>query len=47
MAELPFRFGGITKFGDLTSLPYTLADAIRVTIKLGFRYLWMDLCCID
>lgn len=47
MEEVPCKFGGIKSFGKLVSIPNTLADAIRVTINLGFRYLWMDLYCID
>jgi hypothetical protein len=28
-------------------LPTSIADAIQVTISLGFRYLWVDQYCID
>ncbi|KAE9378453.1 HET-domain-containing protein, partial [Stipitochalara longipes BDJ] len=30
----------------LTCLPQTIEDAITVTSKLGFRYLWVDMYCI-
>jgi serine/threonine protein kinase len=29
------------------NLPHTIEDAISVTKKLGFRYLWIDRYCID
>jgi hypothetical protein len=29
------------------NLPNTIADIIRVTLKLGFRYLWIDRYCIN
>jgi Heterokaryon incompatibility protein (HET) len=31
----------------LSSLPQTIEDAITVTLKLGFQYLWVDMYCID
>jgi len=35
------------KFGlELLSLPQTIQDAIEVTRKLGFRFLWVDALCI-
>ena len=30
-----------------TSFPATMEDAIAVTIKLDFKYLWIDQVCID
>jgi hypothetical protein len=30
----------------LSSLPQTIEDAITVTLKLGFQYLWVDMYCI-
>jgi hypothetical protein len=30
----------------LSSLPRTIEDAIIVTLKLGYRYLWVDMYCI-
>jgi hypothetical protein len=30
----------------LSSLPQTIEDAIIVTLKLGFQYLWVDMYCI-
>lgn len=30
----------------LCSLPQTIEDAITVTLKLGFQYLWVDMYCI-
>jgi Heterokaryon incompatibility protein (HET) len=31
----------------LSNLPRTVEDAILVTLKLGYRYLWVDRYCID
>jgi hypothetical protein len=31
---------------DISSLPKTILDAIEVTRKLGFRFLWIDALCI-
>lgn len=31
---------------DMGVLPKTIADAIEITRRLGFRYLWMDSLCI-
>lgn len=28
-------------------LPKTLQDAVIITCKLGFRYIWIDCLCID
>jgi hypothetical protein len=33
--------------GALPPLPATIEDAMTVTVKLGFRYLWVDKYCID
>ena len=30
-----------------SNLPQTVEDAIKVTAKLGYRYLWVDSVCID
>lgn len=30
----------------LSSLPQTIEDAVTVTVKLGFHYLWVDMYCI-
>ncbi|KAM0440765.1 hypothetical protein ACHAPT_000066 [Fusarium lateritium] len=38
---------GSRSIGGIASLPATIADAISVTVKLGFRYLWVDRYCID
>lgn len=46
-AKLVLRLDGTTTIGGISSLPVTVADAVRVTTKLGFRYLWVDLYCID
>ncbi|RSL62748.1 hypothetical protein CEP51_013426 [Fusarium floridanum] len=46
-AKSTLMSGGNTSIDGMASLPITIADAIRVTIKLGFRYLWVDLYCID
>lgn len=35
-----------TKSITLESLPQTFIDAIKVTLKLGFEYLWIDSLCI-
>jgi len=32
--------------GKLTAVPKTIEDAISVTLRLGFRYLWVDRYCI-
>ncbi|KAF2443360.1 HET-domain-containing protein [Karstenula rhodostoma CBS 690.94] len=37
--NLPFRL--------LRKLPKTIEDAVRVTRRLGFAYLWVDSVCID
>lgn len=39
VAKLPFRLS--------QKLPRTIEDAMRVTRKLGFAYLWIDSVCID
>jgi len=31
----------------LEPLPQTVSDAMAVTLKIGFRYLWVDRYCID
>src|SRR5215471_13474429 len=31
---------------DLSSLPKTIRDAVEVTRRLGFRFLWIDALCI-
>jgi hypothetical protein len=36
-----------TSITELEALPNTIRDAITVTLKLGFRYLWVDRYCID
>ncbi|KAG4434632.1 hypothetical protein IFR05_009896 [Cadophora sp. M221] len=36
-----------TSITELETLPNTIRDAITVTLKLGYRYLWVDRYCID
>jgi hypothetical protein len=37
----------VVQIGEkLPSLPRTIQDAITATLKLGFRYLWVDMYCI-
>ena len=33
--------------GQLGELPQTIKDAITVVCRLGYRYLWVDQCCIS
>jgi hypothetical protein len=37
----------LTSFTKFHRIPRTIADAITVTSKLGYRYLWIDRLCID
>jgi hypothetical protein len=39
-------FGDLTDGIALTNLPKTFRDAVEVTRKLGFEYLWIDSLCI-
>ncbi|KAH6699022.1 heterokaryon incompatibility protein-domain-containing protein [Leptodontidium sp. MPI-SDFR-AT-0119] len=36
-----------TSITEFEALPNTIRDAITVTLKLGYRYLWVDRYCID
>jgi hypothetical protein len=44
---LSYVWGGENALADATDLPRTIADAVYVTMKLGYRYLWVDKYCID
>ncbi|KAI2785368.1 HET-domain-containing protein [Daldinia loculata] len=39
---LPIKLDGL----DIQSIPSSVADAMDVTRKLGFRYIWVDALCI-
>ncbi|OTA64713.1 hypothetical protein K449DRAFT_327806, partial [Hypoxylon sp. EC38] len=32
---------------SIRDCPATIRDAIKVTVKIGYRYLWVDRYCID
>lgn len=42
---LSYVWGGITSTGQI--LPRTIDDAMTITRKLGYEYLWVDQLCID
>jgi len=46
---LSYVWGGIQESGELIEghIPKTIQDAMIVTRRLGYRYLWVDRYCID
>jgi hypothetical protein len=38
---------GVLNLGDTDPLPKVISDAMIVTMKLGYQYLWVDKYCIS
>jgi hypothetical protein len=44
---LSYIWGNSSELSDASSFPRTIEDAVKVTLHLGFRYLWVDRYCIS